>query len=110
MAYHPQTDGQTEHVNQEMEVYLHIFINHHQNDWTKWLSLATSLWNTKINPTTKQSPFEMAHGRQPHLGIEPTCTHLDGQLQDANNMVERMKQVQEEMEAVLKVAAEDIMM
>jgi hypothetical protein len=25
MAYHPQTDSQTEHVNQELEGHLHIF-------------------------------------------------------------------------------------
>jgi len=82
-AYHPQTDGQTERVNQEMEVYLRIFINHHQNDWTEWLSLATFSWNAKINPATKRSPFEMAHGRQPRLGTEPTRTHPDGRLQSA---------------------------
>src|SRR5258705_9678583 len=27
-SYHPQTDGQTEHVNQEIEAYLQIFISH----------------------------------------------------------------------------------
>ena len=31
-TYHPQSDGQTEHVNQEMEIYPSIFISHHQND------------------------------------------------------------------------------
>src|SRR5271156_3079302 len=32
-AYHPQGDGQTERVNQELEQYLHIFINQRQDDW-----------------------------------------------------------------------------
>jgi hypothetical protein len=107
-AYHPQSDGQTEHVNQEMEIYLRIFINFHQNDWTEWLSLATFSWNAKINPITKRSPFEMAHGRQPRLGMEPTRQHSNERIQGANEVVERMKRVKEETEAALKAAAEDM--
>ncbi len=33
-AWHPQTDGQTERVNQEIEKYLRIFVNYRQDDWT----------------------------------------------------------------------------
>ena len=33
MSYHPQTDGQTERMNQELEQYLRFFINHRQKDW-----------------------------------------------------------------------------
>ena len=33
MAFHPQTDGQTERMNQELEQYLWFFIEHKQKDW-----------------------------------------------------------------------------
>ena len=32
-AYHPQTDGQMERTNQELEQYLRVFINHRQEQW-----------------------------------------------------------------------------
>ena len=38
MAYHPQTDGQTERINQEVETFLQHYINYQQDDWTKWLA------------------------------------------------------------------------
>ena len=34
-AYHLQTDGQTERVNQEVEVFLRHYINYRQDNWTK---------------------------------------------------------------------------
>ncbi|OCB89288.1 hypothetical protein A7U60_g3544 [Sanghuangporus baumii] len=39
-AYHPQTDGQTERVNQELEQYLRLYVNYRQSDWADWLALA----------------------------------------------------------------------
>jgi len=32
-AYHPQTDGQTERINQELKQYLRVFIDHRQEQW-----------------------------------------------------------------------------
>ena len=39
-AYHPQTDGQTERINQELEQYLRVFVREHQDDWYSLLPLA----------------------------------------------------------------------
>ena len=32
-AYHPQTDGQTERVNQDLETYIRLYCDHRQSDW-----------------------------------------------------------------------------
>ena len=40
MAYHPQTDGQTEIPNRSLEQYLRCYINFRQDDWIDWLELA----------------------------------------------------------------------
>ena len=56
-AYHPQTDGQTERVNQDLETYIRLFCNHRQNNWAKWLHLAEFAYNNKQHSTTKVSPF-----------------------------------------------------
>ena len=39
-AYHPETDGQTERVNQILEQYLWMYVSYHQDDWNTWLPLA----------------------------------------------------------------------
>ena len=62
MAFHPQTDGQTERVNQELEQYLRLYVNHRQDDWVEWLSLAEFAYNNREHSATKHSPFFLNHG------------------------------------------------
>ena len=73
-AYHPQMDGQMEWVNQEIEVYLWIFVNHHQDNWSDWLPAATFLWNSRPGQTGR-SPFEATKGYQLTIGMEPSQKH-----------------------------------
>jgi hypothetical protein len=56
-AYHPQTDGQTERINQKLELYLRIFTNHRQTDWADLLSLAEFCYNDHEHSSTGHSPF-----------------------------------------------------
>ena len=44
-AYHPQTNGQTERINQELEKYLRLYVNHQQTDWSDWLAIAEFAYN-----------------------------------------------------------------
>jgi len=39
-AYYPQTDGQTEQINQEIGIFLKHYINYQQDNWTDWLAAA----------------------------------------------------------------------
>jgi len=51
-AYHPQTDRQSERMNQTVEQYLRIFINYHQDDWKEWLALAKFSYNDSVHVAT----------------------------------------------------------
>jgi hypothetical protein len=64
-AYHPQTDGQTERFNQELEQYLRTFCNYRQDDWVKWLPLAQFAHNSQVTTSTGCSPFDLLYGFTP---------------------------------------------
>ena len=57
-VFYPQTDEQTERVNQELEQYLRMFINHRQEQWPDWLGTAEFAYNNKAHSSTKISPFK----------------------------------------------------
>jgi hypothetical protein len=61
-AYHPQTDGQTEHINREVETFLRHYVNYSQDNWNDTLSSAEFQYNDKTHTTTEQSPFFLNYG------------------------------------------------
>ncbi len=66
-AFHPQTDGQTERLNQTLEQFLRAYINYKQDNWTTLLPLAQFVYNNNANQTTKETPFFANYGRHPTL-------------------------------------------
>ena len=38
-AYHPQTDGQIERINQKIGTFLQYYMNYQQDNWTDWLRI-----------------------------------------------------------------------
>ena len=100
-AFHLQTDGQTEQMNQELEQYLRFFVDHRQKDWPEWLALAEFAVNNKAYMATKVSPFMANYGRELRMGGD---IRKRGKVEKVIEFVERMKKVHEEAGVALKKA------
>src|SRR6266436_2144998 len=92
-SYHPQTDGQMEHVNQEIEAYLQVFVSHQQDNWADWLLLAEFAHNNKVHAATCQTLFELDASQHLHLGVEPMRTST---IEAADAFARRLDCAQEE--------------
>jgi len=102
-AYYPQTNGQMERINQELEQYLRVFINHRQEQWLDWLGIAEFMYNNKIHVATKILPFKVNYGQDPRMGFEGRRKR---KYEAVGKFVERMKKIQEEAKAALGKAQE----
>ena len=69
-AYHPETDGETEQVNRELEVYLWIFCKWIPEDWDKHLPIAKFSYNGWPHLVMKWTPFYLMYGCEP-TGVPP---------------------------------------
>jgi transposase InsO family protein len=49
-AYHPQTDGQTEYINEVIEGYLHTFTSRRQDNWDDLLPSGEFHYNNSADP------------------------------------------------------------
>ncbi|KAL5533015.1 hypothetical protein ACEPAF_4789 [Sanghuangporus sanghuang] len=104
-AYHPQTDGQTERVNQELEQYLRLYVNHRQSDWADWLALAEFAYNNREHSATKLSPFFVNTGMHPldFTGVGTASSNLS-----AEEFAKHVKEVHELAQGNLTQANEDM--
>lgn len=109
-AFHPQTDGATERMNQEVLNYLRAFITYAQYDWPRLLPMCMLGLNNRPSSVTKFSPFFMEHG----YDIEPIQqkwnqekSSIDPKIR-AENFVSRLKEG-EELAAAAMATAQQIM-
>jgi len=71
LGYHPEGDGQTEHTNQTLEQYLHVYCNYQQDNWSELLSLMEFAYNNTPSATTGVSPFFANKGYHSNIIVHP---------------------------------------
>lgn len=110
-AYHPQTDGQTERVNQCLEQFFRCFVNACPSKWTNWIFLVEFWYNTSWHSALKMSPFEVLYGHKPcHFGLNSSaaCTVPDVEtwLQEKHTMSNLIQQQLARAQQCMKIQAD----
>lgn len=79
-AFHPETDGQTERVNQVLEQYLRTYADYKQSNWASLLPLAEFAYNNSPHSSTGVSPFFANKGYDPKADFTPQDTTINAPL------------------------------
>ena len=104
-VFHPQTDEQTEQINQELEQYLKFFMEYRQRDWLEWLAIAEFVVNNKVHMAIKVLPFMANYSRELRIG---TDIRRKEKVEKVTEFAERIKRVQVKAKAVFKKVQENI--
>nr|GAT59874.1 TY3B-TY3B protein [Mycena chlorophos] len=67
-AYHPQADGQTEIMNQTLEIALRAYVNDLRDNWSDFLDPLALSYNTTPHSVTQFPPSFLLHGFHPITG------------------------------------------
>jgi transposase InsO family protein len=92
-AFHPQTDGQTERMNRDLQQYLRLFCAEKQDQWADWLAIAQFSYNSKMQTSSKKTPFEVSRNYVPRMGIEQRVSKAPAAKEFADDMANTLEEV-----------------
>eukprot|EP00253_Pinus_taeda_P001928 PITA_01928 len=101
-AYHPQTDGQTERVNQVVEDMLRAYVMQQPTLWEEYLHLVEFAYNNGYHTSTQMSPFEVMYGRK--YRTPSSCGGPEDKLSLGPEMLKEMEDMVKRVRVNLKAA------
>jgi hypothetical protein len=95
-AHHPETDGQTERVNQCLEQYLRCMAFQEPKKWCDWLPAAEMWYNCSYHTAIKMTPFEALYEYAPPRIQEFSLsniatTEVQMNMQEKQNMLQTLQ-------------------
>jgi hypothetical protein len=96
--YHPQTNGQTERVNQTLVRILRKTVVDSKRDWDTKLTAALWAYRTTYKVTTRATPFSLMYGIEAILPIEFEVQTLriamEHRLDDSQSLKDRLARLE----------------
>src|SRR5215469_12562607 len=96
-AYHPQTDGNTESLNQYIDQRLRPFVNHFQDNWSGLLPAMDFAQAILPHESTGLAPYGLEVGHKPYL-------HFDWERRTKESPTPREQLTREEAQLFAKRA------
>lgn len=101
-VYHPQTDRQTEWVNQVLEDMLRMFVMEQPQKWEYYLHLVEFAYNNGHHESLGMSPFEVLYGRKFKVPID--WNNPVNKLALGHDMLAEMEEIVKKVQQNLRVA------
>jgi hypothetical protein len=104
IAFHPQTDGQTERTNRTMLELLRPHIDHQQDDCDKWLDAVEFAYNDTVQDSIHMTPFYCNLGRHPNkpsILVTRQNAHELTNVDASANLAERLQAITAEAQAAM---------
>ncbi|KAF8749977.1 hypothetical protein RHS01_09605 [Rhizoctonia solani] len=101
-AYHPESDGQTERVNQFIKFYLRSYVTADHLDWSTWLPLAEYAYNNAKHASTGKTPFELVYGK--NLVMNPS--NVPSNVPEADQLADTLANEWKEAKSALRMSKE----
>jgi Integrase zinc binding domain len=90
-SHHPQTDGQTEKANRNLEEMIRHYINYQQNNWDELLPALEHAYNSSVYATTGLAPFMMKFGQISRNMADIVIEQSSTSVESVSEFVQRLQ-------------------
>ncbi|MCO5590471.1 hypothetical protein L7F22_044441 [Adiantum nelumboides] len=100
LAYHPQSDGQTERVNQVVEDIPRAYCSREPKKWIQFLPLVEFAYNSSFHTSIGMSPFKALYGHEcvSPLNFSNTTIRVEATKKMLEEMGERTKAIRQDIQ------------